>query len=302
MKAVWVDTDCGFDDVWALLLLRDRKVGIGGVSLVAGNTTLPQVVANAVGANRQYGLDLQLLAGANRPLRAERVTAERILGRKGMRSRGRYLREPEAVPDLPDAVPMLAQWLLEAEGHASRDVLALGPLTNIARLVLAAPEAARRITRLVWMGGANGPGNHSPVAEFNSFADPDAVATIVDFGLPMDVVDLTVCRRIAFGPANLPKLDGLTSDLLGGHLDIALERGRPRMAIYDPVAALALVSPDLFRFASVRMMVSVLPDASRGATAFRVESGSRTRLATAASSGLAELCLAVLERNASHGD
>ncbi len=49
---LWVDTDYGFDDLWALLLLRRHGATVEGISLVAGNTPLPQVIANALGAAR----------------------------------------------------------------------------------------------------------------------------------------------------------------------------------------------------------------------------------------------------------
>ena len=53
MTQVWVDTDMGFDDLWALLLLRHLGVDPQGVSLVAGNVPLPQVIRNAHGAVRR---------------------------------------------------------------------------------------------------------------------------------------------------------------------------------------------------------------------------------------------------------
>ena len=47
---LWVDTDFGFDDLWALLVLEAEGINIDGVSLVAGNSQLKQVHSNAFGA------------------------------------------------------------------------------------------------------------------------------------------------------------------------------------------------------------------------------------------------------------
>ena len=91
MSAIWVDTDFGFDDLWALLVLRHFGVAVAGVSLVAGNTPLPRVVANAMGACAAYGLKWPLWQGAAKPLKRTQETAERILGPEGMRSRGAKL-------------------------------------------------------------------------------------------------------------------------------------------------------------------------------------------------------------------
>ncbi|MCC5958352.1 MAG: nucleoside hydrolase [Rhodobacteraceae bacterium] len=292
---VWVDTDLGFDDLWALLFLQRAGASLAGISLVAGNAELPQVVSNAQGAVHAYGLDAPLYRGADRPLLRAQETAARILGADGMQTRGRRL----PVGDVPlsplSAVDALAAWLHDTQ--PPRQVLALGPLTNLAHLVQRHPDAAARITRLVWMGGSNGPGNHSPAAEFNALADPEALACVLGAELPLEVIDLMLCRTVTFGPQDMPDTDPLTHDLLGGYLDIGLSRGRGHMAIYDPVAALAMLHPSLFGFARTRMDVSTTPDASYGATAFTPDPEGPVQLATTThSDDIAQLCLGALER------
>jgi purine nucleosidase len=104
------------------------------------------------------------------------------------------------------------------------------------------------------MGGGVTAGNHTASAEFNAFADPEALAILFARGAPIRMIDLDACRRVQIAPADVDALGpGLIADLLGGYLDIALERGRPSMALYDPVAAAAWLRPDLFRFRSVRL-------------------------------------------------
>ena len=293
---LWVDTDFGFDDLWALLLLRRYGARVDGMSLVAGNTPLPQVIANAQGAAKAYGFDTPLYAGAAQPLVRPQETAERILGATGMMTRDRTLPSVEA-PALPPAIAALADWLTQ---DGPRPVLALGPLTNLAQLIQDHPETAQKITRLVWMGGSNGPGNHSPQAEFNALADPDAAAIVAASGIPLDVIDLEICRQARFGPDDLPATDPLTADLLGGYLDIGLSRGRPGMAIYDPVAALAMVRPEAFAFVPQRLTVSTTPDNSYGATRFTADPTSPTRLAMAPREPLAPLCLDALKEEVSN--
>ena len=180
--------------------------------------------------------------------------------------------------------------------------MAIGPLTNIALLVREAPDLARKITRLVWMGGSNGPGNHSAQAEFNALADPEAAATVAQAGLPLDVIDLMLCRQVVFGSDDLPQSDSLTSDLLGGYLDIGLARGRTEMAIYDPVAALAVHQPETFEFRRCTMSVSVDSDASCGKTQFDESRNGLTRLAVGVSADAAQTCLKALERKQTRVD
>jgi purine nucleosidase len=294
MSTFWVDTDFGFDDLWALLVLRRLGAKIAGISLVAGNTSLSQVVANALGARKAYGFDAPIYAGADRPLVRTPETAGRILGPRGMLSRGGHLPDGGALDETDDANTALETWLRSAKEDERRDILAIGPLTNIARLIQDAPDLAQAITRIIWMGGSDGEGNHSPLAEFNALADPEAAAIVANAGIALDVVDLMFCRTATFGAKQKPDSDALTSDLLGGYLDIALTRRRTKMAIYDPAAALVACQPEAFSYRHCDMAVSTTDDASYGKTTFTQNSEGSTRLVIETTLDTADICLDAL--------
>lgn len=300
MIGAWVDTDFGFDDLWALLLLRHLNYKVAGVSLVAGNTPLAQVATNASAAKMAYGFEWPVWRGAARPVSRRPETAVRILGPTGMRSRGLQLAGAEGKVPPTGALDAICAWL-KSEPDTPHEILALGPLTNIARLLDAAPDLCHRITRLVWMGGSTGAGNHTPMAEFNAVADAEALSLVLASDLPLDVVDLTFCRTVTFGPHDLPDTDRLTHDLLCGYLDIALERGRSGMAIYDPLAALAMARPNSIEFTSCAITVSTTAGNSYGATKISPATASRTRVSSAARADLADICLRALEGETAYG-
>jgi len=300
MIGAWVDTDFGFDDLWALLLLRHLNFKVAGVSLVAGNVPLPQAAANAAAAKLAYELDWDVWQGADRPLKREPETAERILGPTGMRSRGMTLKAGACDTPPPGALEAMAAWL-RADTTQPHEILALGPLTNIANLLQTFPDLSRRISRLVWMGGSSAKGNHTSWAEFNAVADAEAVSRVLESGIPFDIVDLMFCRTVTFGPEDLPSSDQLTSDLLGGYLDIALKRGRPKMAIYDPVAALALARPNAVRFQKCSVLVETGAGERYGATTMVPEVNATSRISVEAKGNLALTCIAALERDAVNG-
>lgn len=295
MTGIWVDTDFGFDDLWALLLLRKFGCRVAGVSLVAGNAILAQVCTNACAAKSVYGFDWPLWKGAATPLVRQQETCERILGPTGMRTRGKALGSASGEKIQTGAVEAMCSWL-GSEPTQPKKLLALGPLTNVAHLVQKEPRLARKIERLVWMGASTGAGNHTPLAEFNAYADAEALSEVLAFGIPIDIVDLNFCRSVTFGETDIPITDPLTDDLLGGYLDIGLQRGRSGMAIYDPIAAIAISQHSCISFEARHVEVSTKPDETYGATRFSNTNASHVRVATVAHCDLRAICLDALQR------
>jgi len=178
---IWIDTDMGFDDIAAILVVAHSHLAIDGVSLVSGNAPLSHVRANAASAAAVFDWTFPIHTGRELPVLCRLETAQSILGQTGIPTTGRSL--PPAGP-LPEssAFAALCDWL--SDGKGPKRILALGPLTNIAALALARPDLADRIDELTWMGGGVTAGNHTASAEFNAFADPEALAIVLAHGLP----------------------------------------------------------------------------------------------------------------------
>jgi len=267
---VWIDTDMGFDDIAAILVVLHAGLEIDGVSLVFGNTPLDQVRRNAAGAAKAFGWTCPLHAGREMPVMGTLETAQAILGETGIPTAGRTLPAADDVCG-GAAFAALCNWL--EKSAKPRRILALGPLTNIAALVLARPDLAARIDDLTWMGGGLTRGNHTASAEFNAFADPEAVAIVLAHGLPLRMVDLDFCRKVLAAPDDIAPVRAaggknaeLLADMLAGYIDIGISRGRAAMAVYDPCAAVAFVRPDLVRFQPARIDMECAGTLTRGRT------------------------------------
>lgn len=267
---VWIDTDMGFDDIQAVLMVDHSRFDIAGVSLVFGNAPMAQVRRNAARAKACFGWNFPIYAGAHQSILGTVETPIHVLGPTGMPTRGRHLPEAPEL-DLGPALPALSEWLegLDEPGR----ILALGPLTNIAILALARPDLIGKIGEITWMGGGATRGNHTPSAEFNAFADPEALAIVLANNLPLRVADLDLCRQVQVTPQDVEDLAAadterakLLSDLLGGFLDIALSRGRPTMSLYDPTAAAAFIAPNAFEFKPAFVTVELAGEQTRGRT------------------------------------
>ncbi|WP_117192264.1 nucleoside hydrolase [Rhizobium terrae] len=274
---IWIDTDMGFDDIAAIMVAAHAGLSIDGVSLSFGNAPLDHVRRNAAGAAAAFVWPFPIHAGRAMPVLGQLQTATDVLGDTGIPTVGQTL--PEA-NDMFHAYAFeaLCAWLEKSEGE--RRIMALGPLTNIAAVALARPDLAAKITNLTWMGGGVTTGNHTASAEFNAFADPEALAIVLAHKIPFRMVDLDLCRKVLCGPEDVAPVREaggrnaeLVADLLDGFVAIATSRGRPAMALYDAVAAVAFAYPDHVTWREARLDVELSGALTRGRTVIEVRPG-----------------------------
>jgi inosine-uridine nucleoside N-ribohydrolase len=258
-RPVVIDTDPGIDDALALMLaLRSPELRVELMTTVAGNVPVPMATANA----RRL---LALLAppvwpvvaqGLGCPLRRPLYTATAFHSHDGLGG-VTHLRRPDGspcypVPEQPAAHRQAVRRLLQVVQRYGRDltIIALGPLTNIARAIQLAPTLMQQLGRLVIMGGAIGvPGNVSPIAEFNIFVDPHAADVVFRAGLPITLVPLDVTRQVRLTRDFLQHVgQGSATRLMSAVHDLTQQALRSQdegMAMHDPLAVAVAIDPSL---------------------------------------------------------
>ncbi|MDP3063536.1 MAG: nucleoside hydrolase [Chloroflexota bacterium] len=267
-RKLLIDTDPGTDDLIALLMaLRSPELEVVGVTTVGGNARLAHTTRNALRILEHIGrADVPVAPGASRPLRGRFTYAYDFHGPAGLTAR---LPLPQTRPTPGRASDFIYRTLAASPGRVS--ILALGPLTNLARLLRKHPGAKRLMGELVVMGGAVGvPGNVTPHAEFNVFNDPLAAQEVLASGIPITLVDLRVCRQALFRKADLARLGGK-----GRAAELALRvlkgwfRLHPKREAYDlcdPLATGVLLDPTLVTTEAVSLGVDVSDGPERGKT------------------------------------
>jgi purine nucleosidase len=272
MKDIWLDTDPGFDDwmAWALLE-ADPGVRLHGVSVVAGNAPLPVVLNNARRIHALHGWSTPLYVGCDKPLVQKQVTAQDVLGSIGLRTTGATLPLTESPLTPGDGVDAMIDCVRRNPGRIT--VLAIGPLTNVATAFARAPELPGLLAGLVIMGGSQGAGNVTPVAEFNIYADPEAAAQVFGEAKGFQMFGIEVCRCIQAGDAEVAALRALGTerarlfaDHLDGYIDIARRRGRSSGPMYDPTPVAWLAHPEWFTLQPARVDVELKGQFTRGQT------------------------------------
>jgi inosine-uridine nucleoside N-ribohydrolase len=201
---ILIDCDPGHDDAIALLLaLASPEVEVLGVTTVHGNTTLVNTTVNALKILELAGrTDIEVAAGADRPLIREPRTGAHVHGESGLD--GPDLPAPAASPVAAHAVDYLAERLRATDRPVT--LVPTGPLTNIALLLARHPDVAGRIERIVLMGGAIAEGNVTPAAEFNIWVDPEAAVRVFASGMETTMVGLDVTHRALMTPADADTL------------------------------------------------------------------------------------------------
>lgn len=251
-----VDTDCGIDDAVALMMvIAAPDAELVGVTTVAGNVGVDQVTENV---NRLLAYfdrpEVPVYAGAHRSLLYTEVRASSIHGENGLGNIELPRREKPAPgsaesPELNATVGL--RRLLKA--HPGATVVALGPLTNLALAFNLYPELIEKIGRLVVMGGAIAEGNVTRFAEFNFYADPEAVQCVLNRGVEIELLPWDTCLLHSFTPKDIDDF-GVTAgrakdlfDRLEGHIFEQARKmfGTPLVMHADPFAMACALDPSV---------------------------------------------------------
>lgn len=268
---VIIDTDPGHDDAIALMMaLASPELDIRGLTIVAGNNTITNNTNNALRLLEHFGRSIKVYRGAEKPLIQLQEVPEDIHGKSGMD--GTSL--PEVCSGKSEAIN--AVQFMEDELKASTErikLIAIGPLTNIATLLLAAPEVKDKIDEIIIMGGAALGGNKTPTSEFNIWQDPEAAHVVFSAGIPLIMCGLDVTYGSSLNEADVQairsignKAGDLAGEILKFYGDAIALRGNQGITIHDAVAVAKVLRPDLFQSALYNVVIDLDGKYTRGCT------------------------------------
>lgn len=275
IRKIIIDTDPGQDDAVAILLAlaSPEEMELLGITCVAGNVPLPLTTRNARIVCELAGrTDMPIYAGCDAPLKRALVTAEYVHGKTGLDG-----------PDLPEP------WMPLAEGHAvdflidtlrrepegAVTLCPIGPLTNIASALQAAPDIAPRIREIVLMGGAYFEvGNVTPAAEFNIYVDPEAADIVFRSGVPITMMPLDVTHKALVTRARndaFRALDTPVGQAVAEMTDFFERYDRDKYGsagapLHDPCTIAYLIRPELFTGRHVNVEVETGSELTLGMT------------------------------------
>lgn len=185
-RKVIIDSDTGGDDATAILMaLSEESVDVLGITVLAGNVNIDQAAANALMTVEIAGKETPVYKGAETNLAGTEHETFSIFGEDGMGDQN--LIHPSREPETKNAVDFIIETVETNPGEV--ELIAIGPMTNIAMALEKQPDIAGKIKHIWFMGSAGlGIGNATPVAEFNAYKDAEACQLVLQSGVPMTVI------------------------------------------------------------------------------------------------------------------
>lgn len=257
-----LDTDIGtdVDDALALAyLLRNPAYDVRLITVVSNDTeTRARIAAELC---RLAGRDdIEICAGIRQPL-----DARGKMNWTGHEGRSVLEDAPPIELSRRNAVQALVETLMAEEA----EVLAVGPLSNLAAALIVEPRIAGRIRRLTLMGGyfrplGDGPNRLPPQADYNLMADPAASLrvlndpAIITAYVPLDqtlrvwLMD-DVVQRLEAGDSLCQMLARMTRVWTAVMVENQRQAGRrlpPGLAafMHDPLTAAGVLRPPYLEF------------------------------------------------------
>ena len=267
-----IDCDPGHDDAVALLLaVGSPQLDLRAVTTTFGNCSVDDATRNAVQILTLAGAtDVPVARGAAGGLRGEATLGNYVHGATGLD--GPPMPEPGFEIAQEGAVQLLRR-VIESSDEAVT-VAATGPITNIARLLLDHPEVKDGIREVIFMGGSTERGNHTPTAEFNTYADPEALDVVLRSGLPVRMVGLNLTHQALATPEVVTRMAGMDHAVgqtcaawmgfFGASYNRVWDFDAP--PVHDPCTIAVLIHPDLIQWRESFVAVELDGRWTRGTT------------------------------------
>ena len=285
MQRILIDTDPGVDDAFAIFLaMRSPELHVEAVTTVCGNVPVTQATQNLLTILEVLDLDeFPLIAqGEAQPLVKPLVVATHVHGGDGLGNVSQ-LQNTDGSPLYPQADTAVSSesgvdLILEMAARYPDEltIIALGPLTNIAKAIRRDAEKMQRLQKIVLMGGAfEEYGNVTTTAEFNIFVDPHAAHEVFQFDVPMHIVPLDVTHQVILTGerlhAEIEKRDSPVSNFLKDSTQACMEFYRQHVGfwgfhIHDALPIGMLTRRDYFESVPAHVQVETEGTLTSGMT------------------------------------
>jgi len=281
VRSVVIDTDMSVDDWMAILFLlhrsdvRVKAITVSGTGVAHGIPGARNVIRLLDLAGRwdipvAYGRATTYPGGHAFPA-GWRPASDDMIG------------IPLPAPSRSISRLRAAKLIANVAARSPVEILALGPLTNVADALRASPTLRKRITSLTIMGGAlDVPGNvGTGNAEWNVYVDPAAADIVLRSGNPSTLVPLDATNAVPYNAPFFKRLGRNRRTAAARFVYEALSRQMPGEGLFfwDPFAAAVLVEPSVAKLG--KRAIRVFTTGADAGRTVEARNGTRVRVALA---------------------
>lgn len=282
------DCDPGVDDTMALIMaFNEPRIDLKLITTVFGNVGVNQTTKNACFVVQNFAKkDYPIYMGENQGLNSPIHDASEVHGKNGLGTKIIADNVTKTVSNKEGygAIEAMRDVILQNPNEI--EIVAVGPVTNVAKLLLTYPEVTDKIKHIVLMiGSIDGKGSITPFASFNAYCDPDAVQVVLDKAKNVPITistkeNGTTCffedeERERF--AKCGSLGYLIYDLCEGYVDKILKPGQ--YALHDTCALFTIFQKDpFFKREKVDVKINTTFDEKRAQTKFKKNDSSNVTL------------------------
>lgn len=293
-RPVIIDTDAAIDDAIAMLYLFKRKdVDVKAITVAAtGEAHCQPALQNIAGLMKMgHAYPIPVACGRDTPLEGKHKFPQWISeSADSLYHMAGFLPRAKTVSS-GDAVELITRTLQKSDQPV--DIVALGPLTNIAEAIEKNPGLTAKIRMLYTMGGAvNVSGNVAAVesrngnkaAEWNFYIDPKADDIVFRSGMPITLVPLDATNHVPVDKAfyqqlfaSQPKTDTgkFIYKLFVRNKHDFLSKG---WYFWDPLAAAIATDEGIATIETKKLRISLKPEEMSGATVIDSRYGNDVRV------------------------
>ena len=188
-RNIIIDTDPGVDDAIALMYaIKCGELNINLLSVEAGNSPVENITTNTLHLVELFKEDIPVAQGSKKPLKREPVYPVKAQGKGGL---GGYTYNKKKVTRKPvdgEACDVMFETLKKNKTKTS--IISIGPMTNIAKMILKYPESKNLIKEIIFESGTKEKIIGRPYKSFNVGFDPEAAEVVLNSGIKLVMIPM----------------------------------------------------------------------------------------------------------------